>query len=81
MFSPVRGALRREERRRCHHDRDGRRWGKGDARNERGRRLHRGQDEATCVVFGMPKEAVKLGAVNTVAPLGNIAGIVMRESG
>jgi len=39
------------------------------------------QDEATCVVFGMPKEAVKLGAVNTVAPLGNIAGIVMRESG
>lgn len=39
------------------------------------------QDEATCVVFGMPKEAIKLGAVNTVAPLGNIAGIVMRESG
>lgn len=39
------------------------------------------QDEATCIVFGMPKEAIKLGAVNTVAPLGHIAGIVMRESG
>ena len=39
------------------------------------------QDEATCVVFGMPKEAIKVGAVKTVAPLGHIAGIVMRESG
>ncbi len=39
------------------------------------------QDEATCIVFGMPKEAIKLGAVKTVAPLGHIAGIVMRESG
>ncbi len=39
------------------------------------------QDEATCVVFGMPKEAIKLGAVKTVAPLDHIAGIVMRESG
>lgn len=27
------------------------------------------QDEATCVVFGMPKEAVKLGAVHDVVPL------------
>jgi len=39
------------------------------------------QDEATCIVFGMPKEAIKLGAVKTVAPLDHIAGIVMRESG
>jgi two-component system chemotaxis response regulator CheB len=30
------------------------------------------QDEATCVVFGMPKEAVKLGAVDRVLPLGEI---------
>ncbi len=27
------------------------------------------QDEATCVVFGMPKEAIKLGAVDKVLPL------------
>jgi two-component system chemotaxis response regulator CheB len=39
------------------------------------------QDEATCIVFGMPKEAIKLGAVKTVASLDHIAGIVMRESG
>jgi two-component system chemotaxis response regulator CheB len=38
------------------------------------------QDEATCIVFGMPKEAIKLGAVRTVSPLDHIAGVVMRES-
>jgi len=27
------------------------------------------QDEATCVVFGMPKEAIKMGAAKKVAPL------------
>jgi two-component system chemotaxis response regulator CheB len=27
------------------------------------------QDEASCVVFGMPKEAIKLGAVDRVVPL------------
>jgi two-component system chemotaxis response regulator CheB len=31
------------------------------------------QDEATCVVFGMPKEAIALGAAERVAPLGNLA--------
>jgi two-component system chemotaxis response regulator CheB len=31
------------------------------------------QDEASCVVFGMPKEAIKLGAVDEVVPLGHIA--------
>jgi len=30
------------------------------------------QDEASCVVFGMPKEAIKLGAAETVAPLDRI---------
>ena len=38
------------------------------------------QDEASCVVFGMPKEAIKLGAINTVAPLEHIAAVVLRES-
>jgi two-component system, chemotaxis family, protein-glutamate methylesterase/glutaminase len=31
------------------------------------------QDEASCVVFGMPKEAIKLGAAAEVLPLGEIA--------
>ncbi len=31
-----------------------------------------GQDEATCVVFGMPKVAFEKGAVEKVLPLGNI---------
>lgn len=34
------------------------------------------QDEATCVVFGMPKEAIKLGAVDQVLPLDRIAGAI-----
>ena len=39
------------------------------------------QDEATCVVFGMPKEAVKFGGVDKVLPLQSIAGaILMRTS-
>ncbi len=31
------------------------------------------QDEASCVVFGMPKEAIKLGAVDQVVPLEQLA--------
>ena len=33
-----------------------------------------GQDEASCVVFGMPKEAIAIGAVDFVLPLANIPG-------
>ena len=32
------------------------------------------QDEATCVVFGMPREAIRLGAAQHVLPLPTIAG-------
>jgi two-component system chemotaxis response regulator CheB len=35
-----------------------------------------GQDEQTCVVYGMPKEAVKRGAVIKTLPLGSIAGAI-----
>lgn len=35
------------------------------------------QDEATSVVFGMPNEAIKRGAVDTVLPLDAIAGKVL----
>ncbi len=31
------------------------------------------QDEATCVVFGMPREAIAHGAAHEVLPLGKIA--------
>ncbi|MBI2682383.1 MAG: chemotaxis response regulator protein-glutamate methylesterase [Acidobacteriales bacterium] len=34
------------------------------------------QNERTCVVFGMPREAVERGAVNEVLPLHDIAGAV-----
>ena len=36
------------------------------------------QDEASCVVFGMPHEAIKRGAVDKVVPLEGIAGEVLR---
>ena len=36
------------------------------------------QDEATCVVYGMPAEAVKLSAVHRIMPLGQIANEVVR---
>jgi two-component system, chemotaxis family, protein-glutamate methylesterase/glutaminase len=35
------------------------------------------QDEKSCVVFGMPKEAIKLNAVDKVLPLDNIAPFVL----
>jgi two-component system chemotaxis response regulator CheB len=35
------------------------------------------QDEASCVVFGMPKEAIKLGAAELVKPLGRVARTVI----
>lgn len=36
------------------------------------------QDEQTCVVFGMPKEAIKVGAADRVVPLGNVAQEILR---
>ena len=35
------------------------------------------QDEASCVVFGMPKEAIKLGAVDAVLPLHGIKDAIV----
>lgn len=37
------------------------------------------QDEATCVVFGMPFEAIKRGAAQKVLPIQEIAGAVMMK--
>jgi two-component system chemotaxis response regulator CheB len=36
-----------------------------------------GQDEASCIVYGMPKEAAKLGGVQVVSPLNDIAGHII----
>ncbi|MBH0209270.1 MAG: chemotaxis response regulator protein-glutamate methylesterase [Nitrospira sp.] len=39
------------------------------------------QDEASCVVFGMPKEAIKMGGVDQVLPLQDIAGAILAHVG
>jgi two-component system chemotaxis response regulator CheB len=38
------------------------------------------QDEATCVVFGMPKEAIAKGAARTVAPLDRIGALALQAA-
>jgi len=38
------------------------------------------QNEESCVVFGMPKEAIKLNAMDIDMPLQNIAGEILRFS-
>ena len=38
------------------------------------------QDEATCVVFGMPNEAIKRGAVDTVLPLPAIPVAILKQA-
>lgn len=37
------------------------------------------QDEASCAVFGMPKEAIKLGAARDVLPLGEIPAALLKK--
>ena len=39
------------------------------------------QDEASCVVFGMPKEAIQRGAVDRVVALNQIAGAIIHGPG
>ncbi len=38
------------------------------------------QDEASCIVFGMPNEAIKLGGVTSIMPLSAIADAVIKRS-
>ena len=35
------------------------------------------QDEASCVVFGMPREAIAIGAVHEVGPLSGLPSMVL----
>jgi len=37
------------------------------------------QDEASCVVYGMPKEAVKCGAAEKVIPLSAVAKEILQQ--
>jgi two-component system chemotaxis response regulator CheB len=39
------------------------------------------QDEASCVVYGMPQAAVALGAVTKIEPLGNLAPALLQQIG
>jgi two-component system chemotaxis response regulator CheB len=58
--------------------------GMGNDGTEGTRMLKRGgsftiaQDEASCVVFGMPKEAILAGVIDTIVPLNRIAGAIVR---
>jgi two-component system chemotaxis response regulator CheB len=45
---------------------------------KRGGSVNIAQDEASCVVFGMPREAIVAGVVDTVVPLNQIAGTIVR---
>jgi len=38
------------------------------------------QDEASCVVFGMPREAILRGAAEEILPLAKIAGAILKTS-
>jgi len=38
------------------------------------------QDEASCVVFGMPKEAIALGGVDQILPLNQLAHAVIKQA-
>jgi two-component system chemotaxis response regulator CheB len=38
------------------------------------------QDEQSCVVFGMPREAIELGAVDEVVPLSRVPGSILHQA-
>jgi two-component system chemotaxis response regulator CheB len=38
------------------------------------------QDEASCVVYGMPREAVRLGAADLILSLSSIPGAILQEA-
>ena len=40
-----------------------------------------GQDEATCVVYGMPKEAMKSGGIAQEVPLDRISSMILTLGG
>jgi len=49
----------------------------GNAPHEAGGELHLAQDETNSVVFGMPRESIRLRAVDQVLPLGRIGSVLL----
>jgi len=39
------------------------------------------QDQKTCVVYGMPRVAVEIGAVETILPLDKVAEHIVKSAG
>ena len=37
------------------------------------------QDEESCVVFGMPREALKIGAAELAVPLSNMSKVIVQK--
>ena len=56
-----------------HSDRHGQRRRGRDAGNAPRRRVDHRPDEASCVVFGMPREAIAMGGTSEVVDLGHIS--------
>ena len=79
---PLRGRSCRPQRRGRHPDRHGRRRRRAAcSRCARPARYTIAQDEATCVVFGMPKEAIARGGAELIEPLPRVAQTALRPGG
>ena len=72
VLFPLCGAVCGVQCHRGHSYRDGSRWSPGDPAPEGIGGKTIAQDEASCVVFGMPKEAIRLGAIDRVVPIDRI---------
>ena len=69
-----------QERHRRHPDRHGQGRRRGHARHAR-RRHTIAQDEASCVVFGMPREAIAIGAAEEVVSLSAMSERILTRLG
>ena len=78
---PLGRGERRPERRRRDPHRHGRRRRRGSLEMHQAGAATLAQDEASSVVFGMPKEAIARGGVDEVVPLSEIARAMLRLAG
>ncbi len=67
-----------QQRARRDHDRHGRRRRRGLLEMKEAGAQTIAQNEETCVVYGMPNSAMKLGAVDQEVGLPSIANVIMR---
>lgn len=77
---PLRGALRRAQRSGRHLDRHGDDGARGMLELKQAGAMMIAQDEASCVVFGMPKEAIKLNCVDKILALQSVAGAILHHA-